>query len=271
MLFRELRSAGLIVAYVGLFFSLLMFVPWLVSIFTGWEGGSSFFWSGFMTGLFCSLIIIACYGEQPKVTPRFGILVVNLLWFLLPILCAIPLLNSSAELSFTDALFEMELGQISQLVQTSFGYHIIRLDDVRSGEIQTFEEVKDQLSVEYQNEQRESLFYDLALELTGLKSNGYKTNLHFTSIDGGLMRDVSETWNEMKGLTKRQKTMTYDGFSDLFSNYFKEPIGGFKKTIFKSLCERGVNMVIPGGENKSCLLSAIDDESYQYIIMPMRI
>ena len=32
-----------------------------------------------------------------------------------------------------------------------------------------------------------------------------------------------------------------------------------------------VNMVIPGGENKSCLLSAMGDESYQYIIMPMRI
>ena len=110
MLFRELRSAGLIVAYVGLFFSLLMFVPWLVSIFTGWKGGGSFFWSGFMTGFFCSLVIIACYGEQPKVTPRFGILVVNLLWFLLPILCAIPLLNSSAELSFTDALFEATSG-----------------------------------------------------------------------------------------------------------------------------------------------------------------
>ncbi len=81
--------------------------------------------------------------------------------------------RNSLDTSFTDALFEMELGQISQLVQTSFGYHIIRLDDVRSGEIQTFEEVKDQLSVEYQNEQRESLFYDLALELTDLSFNAY--------------------------------------------------------------------------------------------------
>jgi len=32
-----------------------------------------------------------------------------------------------------------------------------------------------------------------------------------------------------------------------------------------------INMVIPGGENKSCLLSAIGGESYQYVIMPMRI
>jgi DNA polymerase-3 subunit beta len=39
----------------------------------------------------------------------------------------------------------------------------------------------------------------------------------------------------------------------------------------EKLTSKEVNMVIPGGENKSCLLSAIDDESYQYIIMPMRI
>ena len=103
-----------------------------------------------------------------------------------------------------------------------------------------------------------------------LKSNGYKTNLHFTSIDGGLMRDVSETWNEMKGLTKRQKTMTYDGFSDLFSNYFKEPIGGFKKTIFKSLCERGVNMVIPETATNSGkvtkMMDTLNDNGYTVIM-----
>ena len=110
MLFKEIRSAGLIVAYVGLFFSFLMFIPWLVSIFTGWEGGISFFWSGFITGLFCSLVIIACYGEQPKVTTRFGILVVNFLWFFLPIVCAVPLFNSNAEMSFADALFEATSG-----------------------------------------------------------------------------------------------------------------------------------------------------------------
>ena len=42
-------------------------------------------------------------------------------------------------------------------------------------------------------------------------------------------------------------------------------------SVLEKLTSKEVNMVIPGGENKSCLLSAIDDESYQYIIMPMRI
>ena len=42
-------------------------------------------------------------------------------------------------------------------------------------------------------------------------------------------------------------------------------------SVLEKLSSHSINMVIPGGENKSCLLSAIDDESYQYIIMPMRI
>ena len=110
MLLKELRSAGLIVAYVGLFFSFLMLIPWITSVLTGWEGGKSFLWSGLLSSIFCILIIIACFGDQPKITPRFGILVVNLLWFLLPILCAIPLLNSSPNLGFVDALFESTSG-----------------------------------------------------------------------------------------------------------------------------------------------------------------
>ena len=42
-------------------------------------------------------------------------------------------------------------------------------------------------------------------------------------------------------------------------------------SVLEKLSSKEVNMVIPGGENKSCLLSAMGDESYQYIIMPMRI
>lgn len=42
-------------------------------------------------------------------------------------------------------------------------------------------------------------------------------------------------------------------------------------SILDKLTTTKVNMVIPSGENKSCLLSAPDDESYQYIVMPMRI
>jgi len=42
-------------------------------------------------------------------------------------------------------------------------------------------------------------------------------------------------------------------------------------SVLEKLTTDEINMVIPGGENQSCLLSAIGDESYQYIVMPMKI
>jgi len=42
-------------------------------------------------------------------------------------------------------------------------------------------------------------------------------------------------------------------------------------SILEKITSEEINMVIPGGENQSCLLSATEDDSYQYIVMPMRI
>ena len=61
----------------------------------------------------------------------------------------------------------------------------------------------------------------------------------FVTIDGGTMRDVSENWNEMKSKCPA------DGFTDLFSGFFKSETGRFKMRLFHSLCRHGVNMLIP--------------------------
>ncbi|BBB23383.1 DNA polymerase III subunit beta [Isorropodon fossajaponicum endosymbiont JTNG4] len=42
-------------------------------------------------------------------------------------------------------------------------------------------------------------------------------------------------------------------------------------SILEKLHTNEINMVIPGGENQSCLLSSMNDDIYQYIVMPMRI
>ena len=110
MLSQELRAASQIVALVGLVFAILMLIPWLASIFTGWAGGEPFLWSGLTTGLGCTLVMVAGWGDTPRVTPRFGILVVNMLWWVLPLICAIPLINSGVNFTFADALFEATSG-----------------------------------------------------------------------------------------------------------------------------------------------------------------
>ena len=66
---------------------------------------------------------------------------------------------------FQDAVFDMELSEVRGPVKSEFGYHIIRLDDIREGEVRTFESVREELAVEYRDVRAEELFFDAAEEL----------------------------------------------------------------------------------------------------------
>lgn len=51
--------------------------------------------------------------------------------------------------SFDQALFALKPGEVSDPVQTSYGFHIIKVVDVRGGHGKAFEAVRDQLAQEY--------------------------------------------------------------------------------------------------------------------------
>src|SRR5579864_3540140 len=61
---------------------------------------------------------------------------------------------------FADALFAMPAGQISDPVKTQFGYHIIRLDEIRPAHVRTFDEVRSELETEYRRDQAAEVFGD---------------------------------------------------------------------------------------------------------------
>ena len=81
---------------------------------------------------------------------------------------------------------------------------------------------------------------------TVLERNGWMSDMMFLSIDGGIMRETSKTWNTMKELPRQVRgDYRYKGVSDLFSGYFKPTISGMKKKVFKYCVKSGKNIIVP--------------------------
>jgi len=76
--------------------------------------------------------------------------------------------HGSLEPAFEKAMFALKKGEVSEPVLTSFGFHIIKLEDIRPAKIKSFDEVKDQLIKEYRQGIAEREFYKKSEKLTNL-------------------------------------------------------------------------------------------------------
>lgn len=66
---------------------------------------------------------------------------------------------------FEDALFDLEAGATSDIVQSQFGFHIIQLTDIRQEQPDDFDIKRYELEAELKNEAVASRFYDLSEQL----------------------------------------------------------------------------------------------------------
>ncbi|MBR9870170.1 MAG: peptidylprolyl isomerase [Gammaproteobacteria bacterium] len=67
--------------------------------------------------------------------------------------------------AFEEALFALEEGEISEPVETSFGIHLIRLDDVRRSDVPAFEELEGQLRNELARAKAEERYVEVRADL----------------------------------------------------------------------------------------------------------
>jgi len=63
---------------------------------------------------------------------------------------------------FEEAAFSMKAGEISGVIQTPYGFHILKADEIQEASTQPLEKVKDQIEVLLKNRQARGLAYDMA-------------------------------------------------------------------------------------------------------------
>ena len=99
---------------------------------------------------------------------------------------------------FEQALFNMEKGSVSEVVETQFGYHLIMLDDVRSETVEPLGVKRYEFEDELKSDAIASMFYDLSERLA---STAYENpdNLDVVVEDLGLKLKSTDYFSRFKG------------------------------------------------------------------------
>ena len=69
---------------------------------------------------------------------------------------------------FEEAAFAMSEQEISEPIKTEFGFHILRLKEIKPGGLKPFEDARPDVEVSYRREQAEALFFEQAEQLSEL-------------------------------------------------------------------------------------------------------
>ncbi len=92
--------------------------------------------------------------------------------------------------AFDEALFSMKPGEIRGPVETEFGYHIIRLSEVRGGAVRPFEEVKTTIENDLKRGVAQKSFAEMAEQLSNI---AYEQSDSLKPVSGKLKLTVQQS------------------------------------------------------------------------------
>lgn len=87
---------------------------------------------------------------------------------------------------FSDALFAMQPGQVSDPVKTQYGYHIIRLDEVRPAHVLTLADGRTRIESDYRRAQAAELFGDREEQLQQKLEQSHSADLSALASEFGM-------------------------------------------------------------------------------------
>ena len=99
---------------------------------------------------------------------------------------------------FEKALFDMEKGAVSEIVESQFGYHLIKLDDVRGETAEAFAIKRYGFEGELKADTVASMFYDRSERLASIAYEN-PDSLDYVVEDLGLTINTSESFSRTKG------------------------------------------------------------------------
>ena len=99
---------------------------------------------------------------------------------------------------FEDAVFSMASGDLSEPVRSEFGFHLIRLDEIKKAAVKSFAEVRGRLLRDYRSAKAEDEFFDAADRLTDLVYE-HPDTLEVAAQELDLKVETSESFTRDRG------------------------------------------------------------------------
>ena len=114
---------------------------------------------------------------------------------------------------FDDALYSLPKGEVSKPVQTEFGYHIIRTDDIVAPQIKALADIKDELSENIKLAKAEAVYAERLQELSNLAFSGETIDAVAESL--GLQAQSTELFSRQQGVgVAENEAVRQAAFSD---------------------------------------------------------